>query len=204
MSGFLIGLAVGCGLLIALVRRRRSAIALFALQSLALGMGAIAVSTGYGESSLAAVALVLRGISLPALLALLRRRTPEPRPVAAALPVSARLLLVAGSALLAAAWLPDLGTGDRAAEQGAIALVAIGIAVVALRRPTLFQAIGLLIAENGAYLLAASIPGGVPGLIELGIAFDLVAITAVVIAFSFRIHRELGSGDTDLLRGLRD
>ena len=74
MSGFLIGLAVGCGLLIALVRRRRSAIALFALQSLALGMGAIAVSTGYGESSLAAVALVLRGISLPALLALLRKQ----------------------------------------------------------------------------------------------------------------------------------
>ncbi len=202
MSAPLIGLAIACGLMVALVRRRRSAIALFALQSLALGAGAVAVSTGYGESSLAAVALVLRGISLPALLALLRRRTPEPRPVAATLPASARLLIVAGTALLAAAWLPDLGTGDRAAEQGAIALVAIGIAVVALRRPTLFQAIGLLVAENGAYLLAAS--GGVPGLIELGIAFDLVAITAVVIAFSFRIHRELGSGDTDLLRGLRD
>ena len=204
MSGSLIAVAIGSGLMIAVVRRRRTAILLFAFQSLALGVGAVAVSSGYGEGSLAAVALLLRGVTLPVLLALLRRRTPEPGPLVAPLPATARLLLAAGAALLAAAWLPDLGTGDRAAEQGAIALVAIGIAVVALRRPTLFQALGLLSAENGAYLLAASVPGGVPGLIELGIAFDLVAITAVVVAFSFRIHRELGSGDTDLLRGLRD
>ncbi len=34
--------------------------------------------------------------------------------------------------------------------------------------------------------------------------FDLVLIVAVAVAFSQKIHGEVGSGDTDLLRGLRD
>ena len=37
-----------------------------------------------------------------------------------------------------------------------------------LRRPTLFQVLGLLVAENGVYLLAVSVPGGLPFVVELG------------------------------------
>jgi hypothetical protein len=34
--------------------------------------------------------------------------------------------------------------------------------------------------------------------------FDLVLVVIVAAAFTERIHLELGTGDTELLRGLRD
>jgi hydrogenase-4 membrane subunit HyfE len=41
-------------------------------------------------------------------------------------------------------------------------------------------------------------------LIELGVLFDLVLVVTVATAFTQKIHGEVGSGDTDLLRELRD
>jgi hydrogenase-4 membrane subunit HyfE len=75
---------------------------------------------------------------------------------------------------------------------------------VIARRPTLFQLLGLIVAENGLSLLAISVPGGLPFVIELGALFDLALVVAVAAAFTRRIHDELGTGDTELLRGLRD
>jgi hydrogenase-4 membrane subunit HyfE len=40
--------------------------------------------------------------------------------------------------------------------------------------------------------------------IELGALFDLALIVVVASFFARRIHGELGTGDTHLLRGLRD
>ena len=59
-------------------------------------------------------------------------------------------------------------------------------------------------AENGLSLLAISVPGGLPYVIELGALFDLALVVAVAAAFTRRIYGELGTGDTELLRGLRD
>lgn len=205
MSGTVIGALVALALGVVGVRRRSLATAIVAGQSLLLGAAAIGLSEGRGsEFAIAGVVLLFRAVTLPALLALTRRRTPEPRLVAAAAPAAIRLLIAVVTALAAVAWAPSLGLDDQAAEQGAIALVVLGIAIVALRRPTLFQALGLLVAENGVYLLALSVPGGLPAVIELGVLFDLVVVVTVVAAFSYMIHREVGSGDTELLRGLRD
>ncbi len=205
MSGATIAALVALGLVVTVVRRRSLATATVACQSLLLGIAAIMLSAGRGsEFAIAAVVLLVRAVTLPALLAYTRRRTPEPRPVPAAAPAATRLLVAVVASLAAIACVPSLGLDDRAAEQGAIALVVVGIAIVALRRPTLFQALGLLVAENGVYLLALSVPGGFPAVIELGVLFDLVVMVTVIAAFSFMIHREVGSGDTDLLRGLRD
>lgn len=205
MSGEVIGALVGLALGVIVVRRRSLATALVAAQSLLLGVAAITLSDGGGgEFVIAGLVLFVRAGTLPALFAVLRRRTPEPRLVAAAAPAALRLLMAIVLALAAVALAPSLGLDDRAAEQGAIALVVLGISIVVLRRPTLFQALGLLVAENGVYLLALSVPGGLPVVIELGVLFDLVVVLTVVAAFSYRIHRELGSGDTELLRGLRD
>ena len=80
----------------------------------------------------------------------------------------------------------------------------VGVSVVIARRPALFQLLGLIVAENGLSLLAISVPGGLPYVIELGALFDLALVVAVAAAFTRRIHGELGTGDTELLRGLRD
>ena len=205
MSGTAIGLLIALALAVVVVRRRSMATAFVAAQSLVLGVAAIDLSAGGGsELAVAGLVLLVRAGTLPLLLRFTRRRTPEPRLVAAAAPAAVRLLISVVVTLAAVALTPPLGLGDRAAEQGAIALVVLGIAIVALRRPTIFQALGLLVAENGVYLLALSVAGGLPAVIELGVLFDLVVVLTVVAAFSYQIHREVGSGDTELLRELRD
>ena len=59
-------------------------------------------------------------------------------------------------------------------------------------------------AENGIALAAVAVPGGLPLLIELGVAFDLVVLVTVAVVFHDRIFREFGTGDTAVLRELRD
>jgi hydrogenase-4 membrane subunit HyfE len=53
-------------------------------------------------------------------------------------------------------------------------------------------------------LLAISVPGGLSYVVELGALFDLALVVTVAAAFARKIHSELGTGDTSLMRGLRD
>lgn len=192
-------LALGLG--VVLVRRRSFAIALVSAQSLALGLLALDHD---GELLVAGLVLVVKALALPALLVAVLRRTREPRLVAAAAGPLVRLAGTAAAAALAVVLLPPLGTGDAHAERTAVALVVIGLSIVVARRPALFQLLGLIVAENGLSLLALSVPGGLSYVIELGALFDLALVVVVASFFTRRIHGELGTGDTELLRGLRD
>jgi len=188
-----------------LVRRRSVATLLVAVQAMLLGVAALSLAGDRPAGFLvAAVILLTRALALPALLAFTRRRTPEPYLVTPATTVLVRLLVAAVVVLVAVASIPPLGLGDVAAEQGAVALLSLGIAIVVMRRPAILQVLGIVVAENGIYLLAISVPGGLPFVIELGALFDLVLVVTVAAAFTRKIHAEVGTGDTDLLRGLRD
>jgi len=192
-------LALGLG--VVLVRRRSFAIALVSVQSLALGLLALDHD---GELFVAGLVLLVKALALPALLVAVLRRTREPRLVAAAAGPLVRLAGTAAAAALAVVLLPPLATGDIHAERMAVALVVVGLSIVVARRPALFQLLGLIVAENGLSLLALSVPGGLSYVIELGALFDLALVVVVASFFTRGIHGELGTGDTELLRGLRD
>lgn len=204
MSSATIAALVVLGFGVMLVRRRSFAIWLFAAQSLLLGVVALTLTDGGAGLAVAGAVLVVRAVALPTLLILTRRRTVEPGLVTPATTVVVRLLVAAAVSLVAVASVPPLGLGDVGAEHGSIVLLSLGIAIVAMRRPALLQLLGILVAENGVYLLAASVHGGLPFAIELGVVFDLALVVTVAAAFAAKIHGELGSGDTDLLKVLRD
>ena len=205
MSDVAIEALVVLGFGVILVRRRSLAILLVAAQALLLGVAALALAGGSRAGLLAAgLILLVRGVALPALLATIRRRTPEPDLVTPATTVVVRLLAATATSETTVAAVPPLGLGEPAAEHGAVVLLVLGIAIVIMRRPALMQVLGILVAENGVYLLAISVPGGMPFAIELGVLFDLALIITVAAAFTQKIHGEVGTGDTDLLRGLRD
>lgn len=190
---------------IVLVRRRSLAIVLVGAQALLLGIGALSLDAGDGGGmAVAGVILVVRAAALPALLFLGVRRTREPALVVPATTMVARLVAAAVVVAVAVVALPPLGLGDRAVEHGAVALLCLGIATVVTRRPAILQIVGVIVAENGVYLLAISVPGGLPSVVELGVLIDLALVVTVSVAFSRKIHEEVGSGDVDLLRGLRD
>ena len=205
MSDGLVSLILILGIAIIVVRRRTVAIGLLAAQSLALGIGALTLSGDRSSDYLAAgLVLLTKAVVVPLLLYWLIRRTPEPRlrrrRERAARPAFGRGRTRDLCGRLDAA--PRLG--EVHTERAAVALVLVGIAIVVMRRPILFQLLGLIVAENGVALLAVSVPGGLSYVVELGALFDLAVVVAVAAAFAQRIHTEFGTGDTELLRGLRD
>ncbi len=204
MSGIPVTIILVLGLAVIVVRRRSMAIGLLAAQSLTLGIGALTLASGRSGDLAAGIVLLGKAVVLPILLYTLMRRTREARPVIAANGPLIRLA-AAGAVALCAGWLtPSLGIGETHTARAAVALVLIGITIVAARRPILFQLIGLIVAENGVALLAVSVPGGLSYVVDLGALFDLAVVVAVAAAFATRIYGELGTGDTELLRALRD
>lgn len=196
---------VGCALAVVFVRRRSTAIGLVTLQSLLLAAAAFARAPARSpEFLVASGALLLKALAIGALLVWSMRRTREAQPIVNDVSAIVRLSVAVVVALVAAATVPEFGSGAPTAEHAAIALVAIGITITALRHATLLQALGLLVAENGVAMIATAARGGVPLLIELGAVFDLMIIVAIATAFHSRIFDEFGSGDATALKGLRD
>jgi hydrogenase-4 membrane subunit HyfE len=205
MSNALVTAMLVLGLAVVVVRRRTVAIVLVAAQGIALGMIAFGLSGDQpGDPLVAAFLIATKAVALPVLLYVLIRRTPEARPVAAAAGPFVRFACTGAVALCAVLFVPPLGLGDPHVEQVAVALVLVGIAIVVARRPIFFQLLGLVVAENGLSLLSVSVPGGLSYLIEFGALFDLALVVTVAAAFVREIHSDTGTGDTELLRGLRD
>jgi hydrogenase-4 membrane subunit HyfE len=204
MSGSLPWALVALGFAIVVVRRRSAAVALLAVQSLLLGALAVHEASTAGALLVPAIVLLARGVGLPLALARVTALTREPRRVAAERFALGRLVSAVAIVLGTVALAPPLGLEQAGAARAAVALVVLGLALAALRRPLVFQAIGVLVAENGVYLASLAVAGGMPGAIELGLCCDLVVIVAVVALLGTRIHARLGSGDTSLLETLRD
>ena len=202
MSGALVWLLVGLGLSVVIVRRRSVAVGLVTTQALLLALSA--VDGGTADKVLAAAALALRAVALGALLLFVVARTREPRPVRAGIAPLARGGLAVGFAL-ALTWLvPAIGLTSGNAERGVLALIAFGATTAATRRATLFQVLGIVLAENGLALAALKLPGGSSTAIELGVGFDLTLIAVVAAVFHERIFAEFGAGDSAALRSLRE
>ncbi len=204
MSGPLPWLLVALGFAIVVVRRRSAAVALLGTQSLLLGALALHQARTAGALLLPAIVLLARAIALPLVLARVTARTREPRRLAAERFALGRLVAAVALVLGTVALAPPLGLQPAVTARAAVALVVLGLAVAALRRPVVLQAIGVLVAENGVYLASLTVAGGMPGAIELGLCCDLVVTVAVVAALGTKIHERLGSGDTSLLETLRD
>ncbi len=203
MSGTLAWALVALGIAVVVVRRRSVAVGLVTAQALLLA----GVATAEAESAddvAAALALAVRGVALAALFLAMVARTREPRPVRAGVAPFARAGLAIVLAL-AFVWLvPPVGLESEQSERAMLTLVAFGAAVVATRRATLHQLLGIVMVENGLVLGAIELPGGASLAIELGVALDLTFIAVVAVVFHERIFAEFGSGDTAVLESLRD
>lgn len=203
MSGSLLWIVVGLGLLVVVVRRRSVAVGIVTVQALLLAAVAL-VDARDADDAAAAVALGVRAAALATLFLVIVARTREVRPVRAGLAPLVR----AGAAIavaLALTWLvPTMGLESRQSERAVLALVALGAVVVATRRATLFQILGIVVVENGLALAALELPGGASLAIEIGVALDLTLVAVVAAVFHDRIFAEFGAGDSAALGSLRD
>jgi hydrogenase-4 membrane subunit HyfE len=202
VNSAVVWIVVALGLGVPTLRRRSVAVALVTVQALLLA-GSAAADASDASELVAAGALLVRALLLGALLLLVVRRTREARPVRADAGPLLRGAAAIGLALGLALVVPSLGLGDRDAERAVLALLAFGIVTVATRRATVFHIVALVQVDNALAVAALATAGGLPALIELGVAGDLVVIVLVAALLHARIYAEFGSGDSAHLRTLR-
>lgn len=84
-----------------------------------------------------------------------------------------------------------------------LALVLIGLFVMITRKKAIAQVMGLLVMENGLFLVAVAITSGMPLVVELGIFFDLFVGVLIMGILAFRINRTFDSINVDRLEKLK-
>lgn len=214
----LIGLSVGALLLTSVLtvwrRRQRASIRVLALQGFALA--ALVVVVGFDRADpglIAAFVLVLglKGVMLPWLLSRRLRRTQGTttdageeavllNPVASL--VAAALLVVVAYAVT---WplVSARGVAAHATPVG-VAMVLIGFLILISRRRALSQLVGFLVIDNGIATVAFLISGGLPLLLELGAALDVLLVLLILQVFTRHLHLMFGDTDVARLKELHD
>lgn len=204
MSTWLIWLLVASGFGAVAARRAAVAAVFVTSQTLLLGAGALAIAPGRsGEFALAAALLMLKAVVVSLIVGVAIAHGREARPHAEESALLNRLGAAVALVLAVVALVPGYGLESAAAEHGAAALLATGLALVLVRGPTIFAVLAFLVAENRIAVAAVSVTGALPLIVELGIAFDLVLLIAVAAVFQRRILAAFGTTDASALRGIR-
>jgi hydrogenase-4 component E len=151
--------------------------------------------------------LLLKALVIPRLLRRMERRfamTRETEPyvnTASSLVVSGLLVLFAYAVTRPLVALSQLPT--RGGMPLAMGLVLVSLFVVISRKKALTQIIGFLMLENGLALLAVLGTYGIPLIVELGVALDVLMGFLVMQVFVYRIHETFESLDVEQLNRLR-
>jgi hydrogenase-4 component E len=86
----------------------------------------------------------------------------------------------------------------------ALAVILLSFLMMITRRKAVAQVIGFLSMENGLFLAASSATYGMPMVIELGIALDLLVAVFILGIFFFQIREQFDSLDLHHLESLKE
>jgi hydrogenase-4 component E len=177
---------------------------------LVAGLAAVLAGADHsGELWAVAVGLlVLKGMVLPTLMSRAGRGGEQVREAEPLVNVPASLLAAALLTLLAYAASRPLTTLSPTPATGAIpvglAMVFLGYFTLTTRRNALPQVAGFLVLDNGIGVVALLATAGVPLIVELGAALDLLLLVLVLQVLTARLRATFGRTDLDELRELRD
>jgi hydrogenase-4 component E len=85
----------------------------------------------------------------------------------------------------------------------AFSVVLAGIFIMVSRMMALAQIIGLLVMENGLFLLASTVSGGMPFFVEIAIFFDVFVSVIIMGIFVYRINKLFTHIDVNKLSSLK-
>jgi hydrogenase-4 component E len=192
-------------------RRLLRLIHLFALQGVVLTVNTFAVAAALGQSHLyfsALLTLVLKVIVLPWILHRLIDRLNLHWDVEMLLNVPT--VMLGGIVLVIVAFNLALpisqlaGTITRGTLGIAMASVLVSFLMMIMRRKAVSQVIGFLSMENGLFFAATSATYGMPMVVELGIALDVLVGTFIFGLFFFQIRETFDSLDIHHLERLKE
>lgn len=215
-EGHLQALNLVCGgLLLSAVlilwRRQMTAIVrLLCLQGVLVAGLAVVLAVEHDSAELWAVAaglVILKVVLLPGALWRTARSAEQVREAEPLVNVPASLVAAALLTLLAYATSRPLTTLAPTPATEAIpvglAMVFLGYFTLATRRNALPQVAGFLVLENGITVIALLATAGVPLIVELGAALDLLLLVLILQVLTARLRATFGGTDLDELRELR-
>ena len=192
-------------------RRTQHLIALFAWQGTVLFLSTVLVAQDAGLTELyfsAALTLLLKVIALPLILHFLIRRLgaqwDNERLVNIPVTMLVGLVLVIFAFGLAQPISLLATTITRHTIGIALAVIFLSFLMMITRRKAVTQVIGFLAMENGLFFAATSATYGMPMVIELGIALDLLVAVFILGIFFFQIREQFDSLDLHHLESLRE
>ena len=215
LSGQLVNLFAAILLLIAFAmlsqRRIVTLIHLFALQGAALVGSTATVAFATGQTHLvysAAITLVLKVVLLPWILHRLIRRLNVQWDIETLINIPTMMLvgivLVVFAFNLALPISQLASTVTRSTLGIAMACVMLAFLMMITRRKAIPQVIGFLAMENGLFFAATSATYGMPLVVELGIALDVLVGMLILGVFFFQIREQFDSLDLKHMEKLKE
>jgi len=192
-------------------RRILSLVDLYAWQGAALVGSTLAVAVGTGQQHLyysAALTLLLKVIVVPVVLYRLIGRLAVRWDTEPLLNIPATM--IAGLALVVFAFglaqpISALASTVTRSTLGiAIAVVMLSFLMMITRRKAISQVIGFLAMENGLFFAATSATYGMPMVVELGVALDVLIGVVILGIFFFQIREQFDSLDLHHLERLKE
>ena len=192
-------------------RRVLTLINLFMLQGLVLCVSTAIVALTTGQAHLyesAAITFVLKVLLLPWILHRLIRRLNVKWDVETLINIPTTMLigivLVVFSFNMALPIAELAGTVSRATLGIAMAVVMLAFLMMITRSKAVPQVIGFLAMENGLFFAATSATYGMPMVVELGIALDVLIGMVILGVFFFQIREQFDSLDIRHLERVRE
>jgi len=192
-------------------RRILSLINLFAAQGLVLFLATTLVAALTGQTHLywsAGLTLLLKVLLLPWILHRLIRRLNVKWDVETLLNIPTTMLVGIVLVILAfnvAAPISELaGTVTRSTLGIALACVLLSFLMMITRSKAVPQVVGFLSMENGLFFAATAAVYGMPMVVELGVALDVLVAALILGVFVFQIRERFDSVDTRHLENLKE
>ena len=187
------------------------AIRMYALQSAILSLIATIVAIATSEYHLlfiAAITLGLKTFGIPKLLDYVVERIKIKRESEPYINLSLALA-IAGGLILFAYFIvrPIQIPGELLAKHSltaSLGVVFMGFFIMVSRRKAITQTLGLLVMENGMFLAALSLTYGMPLIVELGVAFDVLVAAIILGILLFNINRTFDTVDASRLTRLNE
>ena len=192
-------------------RRILSLINLFAWQGLVLSLSTFVVAYSTGQHHLyysAGLTLLLKVLVLPWLLHRLMRKLNVRWDVETLINIPATMLVGIGLVIFSFNLAAPISQLSESITRGligiALASVLLSMLMMLTRRKAIPQVVGFLAMENGLFFAATSATHGMPMVVELGIALDVLVATFIFGIFFFQIRETFDSLDISNMEKLKD
>jgi hydrogenase-4 component E len=185
-------------------------IRLYGVQSLLLAILAATIAATESQPELfvtAAVTVALKAVLIPWFLMRVIDRIGIHREIEPFLSVPASLLVCVGLTVIGYRVSTGFPEGARGVSHHligvALSMLWIGLFLMVTRKKSITQILALLTVENAVFLVAVGVTSGMPLVVELGVAFDVILAVLLLGILVHRIVERFESMDVSRLTKLK-